>query len=663
MIKHPIHAFRLALLLLPVLSVSAPGNLLAADDPPLAMLEEQAMNEAVARVAPSVVSIETVGGLEKVDRVLVGSGPTTGLIVSPDGYIISSAFNFIQKPSSILVRLPDGTRSVAERVATDYSRMLVLLKVQSEKELPVPEAAPLEEIKVGQWAIALGRTFEAERPNVSVGIVSAMKRIFGRAMQTDAKISPANYGGPLVDIRGRVLGVLVPMSPQGVGQVAGVELYDAGIGFAVPLSTIQSKLDTLKQGEDLRAGILGIAMKKGDPYAAPAEIASARPKSPAREAGLKPGDKIVDVDGEPIATQMQLKLAIGPRYAGETVRLVARRGEELLERNVTLVDELPPYAHPFLGVLPLRPAGEPLPEGVTVRYVMPDSPAAEAGLQIGDRITELAESPVGDVTEALDVLNAMSAGDSLKVKWLRGDEAMSQEVTTTSLPTGIPGDLTPAHEPIEPVAGQRPKVGWQDLRLPQFSNLCRMYVPENYHPGARYGVVVWLHESGGNDPAVLEERWTGHCRSADLILLAPEAEHTTRWTRPEAEFVRKALDTVMGVYNVDRRRVVAHGYQAGGAMAYYFGFENRDVVRAIAAVDAPLPLRGAVPANDPAERLAILTTQSEQARFADRIEDSIARLREAAYPLTVMDLGEEARYLSAEELVLLVRWIDALDWL
>ena len=91
--------------------------------------EQAAFDAAVDRVAPSVVRIETVGGLEQVDRVLFGTGPTTGLVVDPAGYIISSAFNFVNKPTSILVRLPDGVAKPAKLVATDHSRMLVLLKI------------------------------------------------------------------------------------------------------------------------------------------------------------------------------------------------------------------------------------------------------------------------------------------------------------------------------------------------------------------------------------------------------------------------------------------------------------------------------------------------------------------------------------------------------
>src|SRR5688572_25840626 len=110
--------------------------------------EEKAMQAAVAKVAPSVVRIETFGGLEKIDKLLVGTGPTTGLVVSSDGYIVSSAFNFIQQPASILVTLSGGKRAAAQIVARDKSRMIVLLKIKTEEPLTVPAAVPRGEMTV-----------------------------------------------------------------------------------------------------------------------------------------------------------------------------------------------------------------------------------------------------------------------------------------------------------------------------------------------------------------------------------------------------------------------------------------------------------------------------------------------------------------------------------
>ncbi|MFP6648785.1 MAG: trypsin-like peptidase domain-containing protein, partial [Pirellulaceae bacterium] len=202
-------------------------------EPSLDNLEQQAFRQAVAVASPSIVRIETIGGLEKVGQVLLGDGPTSGVVVSADGYILSSAFNFVRQPTSILVTTPSGKRAAAKIVARDHSRMLVLLKVNSQEPFPVAPLAPREELQVGQWAIAIGRTLSRETANISVGIISATNRIWGKAIQTDSKISPVNYGGALVDIEGRVAGILVPLSPQGQSsELAGTEWYDSGIGFA-----------------------------------------------------------------------------------------------------------------------------------------------------------------------------------------------------------------------------------------------------------------------------------------------------------------------------------------------------------------------------------------------------------------------------------------------
>src|SRR5262249_40512615 len=154
-----------------------------------------------------------------------GSGPTTGVIVSSDGYIISSAFNFADKPDAVFVALPGRSgRQVAQVVASDHTRMLTLLKIEASG-LPVAQVTPKSEMQVGQSVAALGRTWVGadDVPSISLGIVSALGRIWGKAIQTDAKISPVNYGGPLIDLYGRVLGILVPASPSAQGETAGVE--------------------------------------------------------------------------------------------------------------------------------------------------------------------------------------------------------------------------------------------------------------------------------------------------------------------------------------------------------------------------------------------------------------------------------------------------------
>jgi len=319
-----------------VLTGLVPGRHLAGAAENLELLEEQAFRAAIDRVAPSVVRIETVGGLERVDKVLFGTGPTTGLVVDSDGYIISSAFGFLNRPASILVELPDGNRKPARLVATDHNRMLVLLKIDVDGPLAVPEIVSPDRIRVGQWAIAVGRTFQGNRPNVSVGIVSALDRIWGKAVQTDAATSPNNYGGPLVDIHGRVLGVLAPLSPLDAREVAGVEWYDSGIGFAVLAHDVKTVLPKLKRGEDLYPGVTGISFGRASLYTAKPVIASVRDNSPAQEAGLKTGDRIVEIEGRPTARAAEVRQEISRRYAGQTIRIVVLRGRQRLKFTLKL---------------------------------------------------------------------------------------------------------------------------------------------------------------------------------------------------------------------------------------------------------------------------------------------------------------------------------------
>ena len=649
--------------------------------------EEQAMKAAVARVASSVVRIETLGGLETVGNLLVGTGPTTGLIVSTDGYVISSAFNFINKPTQILVYLADGTRLPAQLAGRDDSRMLVLLKVPTtgldvKKQLPVPAAAPLTEIRVGQWAIAVGRVFDGDQTNLSVGIISAVNRVWGKAVQTDAKISPANYGGPLVDLEGRVLGVLVPMSPQETGEVAGVEWYDSGIGFAVPLANINRVLQRLEKGEELHPGLLGISMRAGDPYTMEPIIAVCHPKSPAAEAGLKSGDKIVEIEGVKVASQSELRHQLGPRYAGDKISLVVLRGKDRVGASLDLAAKLIPYIHPFLGILPKRdgeemklPAGEggekeapktnenaaksPPAPGVIVRDVYPNSPAAAAGIQSGDRIVSVAGQGVADRFKLQQQVAGLEPLKQAKVEIERNGKRQTLEVKLATLPEAVPASLPPARDASPPADEAQASVGKIEIKIPEAPNSCLAYVPEMYNSHVPYGLIVWLHAAGGYKADELVQRWKPLCDASDMILLAPKSAEPVRWQRTELEFIRKAIDDVVQKYHVDPTRIVAVGEDAGGSLAYLLAGQHPDLIRGVAAINAPLPPGMRPPENDPVQRLAFWVPTAK--RSPPSIAAAIKFLRDAKFPVTEIDEGPLPRPLTNDEWKQLVRWIDTLD--
>src|SRR3954453_16371678 len=171
---------------LPVLLLAAAGA--AAQD--VNDATEKAMKEAAAKVAPAVARIETSGGAEAIwgsgrkgPEVMFrrGVGASTGLIVNPAGYIITSTFNFVGKPTDIFVTVPGRPRTVAKVVGSDPTRMLTMLKID-QTGLPVPPAYPKKDVEVGMWSIAIGRTLDtdlAHPPSINGGIVSAVNRIWG----------------------------------------------------------------------------------------------------------------------------------------------------------------------------------------------------------------------------------------------------------------------------------------------------------------------------------------------------------------------------------------------------------------------------------------------------------------------------------------------------
>lgn len=675
-------------------------------------LQEQAMKAAVQKVAPSVVQIETSGGTDIIGMgqgggIRRGVGPTTGLVVAAEGYVISSAFNFANRPSAVFVAVPGHKeRYVAKTIATDHTRMLTLLKIDATG-LPVPEAAPKKEMRVGQWALALGRTWTTldNAPSVSAGIISALGRIWGKAIQTDAKVSPVNYGGPLIDLRGRVLGVIVPASPRGQDETAGVEWYDSGIGFAIPLEDINAVLPRLRKGENLKRGLLGVTLEGSDWYAQAPTISGVSPESAAGKAGLKPGDVILEINGTPVTRQAQMMHLLGEKYEGDTVAVKVRRGkEEIAIPSLKLTGEVSAYTHPFLGILPIRDDPEP---GEEVRYVFPGSPAAATGIKAGDRVMKLGlgEAPLQPFAgrdQLTAVLNRLPAGTRLKVEVQRKEGKKAETLTLT---LGVLSDTVPAELPerstakraleapqrvAAPMAPGRadPKGKLDELKKDaekekapprpakkdvetgflQRTNAAGdrtywLYVPDNYDANVSHALVLWLHPAGKGDEQdmkALAEAWETICEEKHFILVCPQAENMAGWLASETEAVEQIAREVMDQYTVDAQRVVAHGMGIGGQMAFYLGLNARDLVRGVATVGAAL---GSQPRdNVAAQRLAFFLVAGGKDPLAPAIQETMTTLRERRFPVAFRELPDQGhQYLDADTLDELVRWIDALD--
>jgi serine protease Do len=279
---------------------------------------------------------------------------------------------------------------VAKLLARDRVTRLALLRIEAA-DLPVARWAERETWRVGQWALAAGFGFGTSSPALTAGVLSGLDRQAGLALQTDAKISPGNYGGPLFDLDGRVLGICVPMG-LGEDEIAAVDLYDSGIGFAVPREVIAPRIERLAAGQTLQRGLLGIQVdsrvpavggpwpdeptpqddhppRPGLPLPPPAEsrpaasseadetplpaldetIAGVRieetPEEPARAAGLRRGDYVLSIDGLATPSRLSLRRVLARRAAGETV-VVEVQSADGERRTVTVTLVSPPEAPP-----------------------------------------------------------------------------------------------------------------------------------------------------------------------------------------------------------------------------------------------------------------------------------------------------------------------------
>jgi serine protease Do len=327
------------------------------------LLAPKAFRAAANKIQASMVTIEGFGGLapgsgQTKGIHAPGEGPTTGLIISSDGYIVTSTFNFIRKPPIIAVRLPSGERKIAQMLGRDETRRICLLKVDGVSGLTVPEMAPREELAVGQWAVALGIGYGDEEPALTAGVISATSRIGTKAVQTDANLSPANYGGPLIDLDGRVIGICVPLSPGGQQEGAGSEWYDSGIGFAVPLSGLDKVIAAMKEGKTLQKAFLGVQSQPTGTPPSGASIVQVVPDSPAAKAGLVKDDKLLKLDGTEIMDVTHLSSVIARYVAGDKVELTYQRGEE--QKTVTIeLAVAPPPAPPVKPMPPKDPEKKP----------------------------------------------------------------------------------------------------------------------------------------------------------------------------------------------------------------------------------------------------------------------------------------------------------------
>jgi len=628
-----------------------------AQSTPLPILEERAFQQAAVKAEASVVRIETVGGVDVIGESLVANGPTSGVVIGSDGWIITSSFNFLSRPTSIFVTVGEGQRLPARLVAKDESRQLTLLKVEAT-DLKTLEPVPREELRVGQWTIALGRTLDPMFPNVSIGILSAVNRISGKAVQTDAKTSPVNYGGALVDLDGRCIGIIVPMSPDKDEVTAGVDWYDSGIGFAVPLTDVLRVADRLKAGETLKAGRLGILYPDRGLLTGEVKIDKVRRRSPADLAGLKADDVVVGLDGKDVDRAATLKQLLGPKYGGDSVVIKVRRGDETLEMPVTLVSEIPPLELPYLGVLPERFPRKEQPSA-KIRVVFPGSPAEQAGLKPGMVITKVGDKRTPQFLDVVSDLELDGPGDKVTLEVTENGQTTSREVTLSSTPEAVADAVPPQAIPSPAEPPKDWKVGRFVDSIEGDERRYWAYVPEHYNPAFAYGLVVWLHPEADKREASTLELWRPLCEERGLILVAPPATEEP-WGPFDVEFVLGVIARMQKQYTIDPARTVVVGEAEGGRLALFLALAKRDVLAGAATINVPLSAR--VPEVDPENPVRLHLSVFEEHPLASAIEKSLEPYRKEKYPLVFRRwTGKGESGPTAETVNELARWVDTLD--
>lgn len=262
------------------------------------------------------------------------AGATTGFLADREGHVLTAASNLwdFDKITGATAYLADGRELPARILGRDRVRGIALLKIQAEN-LPEPfEPAPAAEVKVGQFAFALGNPWAEKQgpdPLFTMGIVSALHQLDANrdAVQTDAGVPDGTAGGPLLDLQGRLLGLCTLQSPERFG-------LNSGIAFAIPSEVIQRALPALKEGRDVLPGWLGVAL--GVAPDGKVLIRGVGPGSPAERGGLKAGDQVTRFNEEPIGSPQQLSDLIGSLLAGDRVDLQLLRAEGTVELTVTL---------------------------------------------------------------------------------------------------------------------------------------------------------------------------------------------------------------------------------------------------------------------------------------------------------------------------------------
>ncbi len=295
----------------PAPASAAPGPVQANSAEPVA---------AVAKILlPSVVQINTSQGL--------GSG----VIHDSRGYILTAA-HVVGDSTQVQVQLGDGTRLPGRVLGREPAVDTAVVKVD-KTGLPAARLATGVKLQVGQMAVAIGSPFRLQQ-SVTAGVVSAVDRAINngqvalQVVQTDAPINPGNSGGALADRQGRVIGINDSIESSSGG--------NEGIGFAIPIDTAAAAAGRIVRGEAPKTTYLGVSLDDASGNQSGALVSDVQASSPADRAGLRPGDLVVAVDGQPVDSAAALAAKVRTASPGQKVNMTVVRNGQRIDLAVTL---------------------------------------------------------------------------------------------------------------------------------------------------------------------------------------------------------------------------------------------------------------------------------------------------------------------------------------
>ncbi|MET0461324.1 MAG: trypsin-like peptidase domain-containing protein, partial [Ilumatobacteraceae bacterium] len=307
-------------------SASAPAA--ASASPPVKGAPTNTIDALVAGAEPSIVSIhDSIAQTDTFGREVEGQAAGTGFVLSADGYLVTND-HVVDGATDISAQFSDGTSADATVVAADPTSDLAVLKVDRTGLTALP-LGDSDGLHIGDQVVAIGNALDLSGgPTVTTGIVSATGRSLTEPngehltnlLQTDTAINPGNSGGPLLDMQGEVIGINTAVAGQA-----------QNIGFAIAIDPARALIDQLRAGQVPDHALLGVSTQPTPPDAATqgARVADVNAGSAAADAGLRPGDVVTAVDGQPVATPDDLATAIAGHRPGDDVEVTyVRNGDD-----------------------------------------------------------------------------------------------------------------------------------------------------------------------------------------------------------------------------------------------------------------------------------------------------------------------------------------------